>query len=176
MSYDYEKDLDIDLLRLEVDWQRQPALFNKWATLAADAAKASKLADERVKTVRSELSMNARKDVTLLPGGKATEAAIEEFYRTHPDYIQAVQDRIDLEYEAEMLLNAVQAFRMKSVALENEVKLVLGGYFAAPRISKDTPVDPAAVEKFKEEAKEVSVADAQAALRARREARQRTRG
>ena len=61
-EFNYEADLRIDPDFLDAEFLNHPALFMKYAEQSAKANKLAKEAEERVKTLRSELVKNANED------------------------------------------------------------------------------------------------------------------
>ena len=124
---DFKKDVEIDPGALDVEWIRHPALYAKYAELAADANDTLKRAEQGLKVLRSELSLEIKER-----DSKATAAMIEAEYRCNKEHIQAKEDYFKAAYDAEMLQNALFALNAKKAALENLVKLHAANYFAGP--------------------------------------------
>lgn len=133
-NIEYEEDLRIDADALDVEWLEQSERFAKYSRLAAQADREAKKLSERMKTIRSELILQANKepDTTLGVGIKATDAKVEAFYRTNKDYIKAKEELHDAEYIRDIMQNAVMAFHQRKVALENLVRLQALNYFSVP--------------------------------------------
>lgn len=137
---DYEKDLEIDGMSLDLEWIRQPKLFAKYSKELAEAERKAKLANELVKTIRSELIMKINKDPDTYLGKdmKVTDAKVEACYRQQDEYKKAKQDRIDAEYTRDMIKVAADAFNFhRKPALENLVTLHGQQYFAGPSVPND---------------------------------------
>jgi len=66
-----------------------------------------------------------------------TGQAIEAYYRSHSDYVELKGKRSRAAFEVDMLKNAVFAVNKKTTALENLVRLLLGEYFAGPKLPRD---------------------------------------
>lgn len=136
---DYERDISIDESALDVEWLEQAQLGLKYGRFIARLHKKVTLADEKKKTVRSELIMEANKfPVKCCGKDKPNAADIEAYYRNHPDYKEAVQNLIDAQYEAEygeVAKNEICWTR--KAALENLVKLHGQMYFAGPKVPRD---------------------------------------
>jgi hypothetical protein len=117
---------------------KQPQLYRKYAELKADAKLKLNKAHENVKVVRSELVLKAKRGGEELLGCKATDPVTEAYYRTHEKYKKAKEEMIQAEYEYNILEGAVWSFQQRKEALENEVKLWAGSYFAGPTEPRDT--------------------------------------
>jgi hypothetical protein len=141
---EYEKDLGIDPHSLDEDWLRQPGLFMKYSVFAADAEKRRNQAKEKIDVVKAELdrSIRSASDVDRLAKykmEKLTENSISATILLQPEYKEARDALTEAEYELSILQGAVKAFDHKRAALENEVKLWLGSYFAGPKEPRDIP-------------------------------------
>lgn len=143
-EFDYEADLEIDPFALDKEFANHAIVFMKYAKASANANKAAKLAEEKVKTVRSQLIKEAKES-----GEKHTETTLEAYYRTQPQYQKAKQEWINATYEADLLTNAVFAFQARKLALENLVVLQGREYYSEPQVPKDSPDVEEAVEKIK---------------------------
>jgi len=127
----YEEDKAIDPDNLHEENFRQPAIYDKYATHSSKMEKVAKKAAEKVKTIRSQVMLTLKKE-----NPKLTEKLLEAGYRTDPDYIAAVEERIEAEYELSMAMNAVWTMGQKRHSLERANELFLGNYFAAPKEPK----------------------------------------
>lgn len=143
-EFDYESDLEIDPFALDTEFANHPIVFMKYAKASAKANKIAKLAEEKVKTVRSQLIKEAKES-----GEKHTETTLEAYYRTQPEYQKAKQEWIDATYEADLLNNAVFAFQARKLALENLVVLQGREYYSEPQVPRDSPDVEEAVDKIK---------------------------
>ena len=164
----YEEDLKINESQLDVEWLEQPVKFMQYSTLSAEANAALRQAEEKIKTVRSELSLYVMANGQELIGkAKPTAGDVEAYYRTHADYLEAKKQQADLAFEAEMLANAVYAMHQRKTALENLTRLHGQNYFAGPSEPRELG------EAYKEQHRE-SIKDA-AKETTKQEVRRRTR-
>lgn len=130
----YEQDLEIDPTALDVEWLGQAKRFMHYAKLSAQADRKVRLAEENVKTVRSELVRKVQEDPDLLGDEiKLTAQTTEAYYRLHPKYKKAKKELIKLQFRANILTQAVSAFRQRRSSLENLVTLHGQQYFASPK-------------------------------------------
>jgi hypothetical protein len=134
---DYEKDLEIDPESLDLEWLRHSNIFMKYSEQKADAKRELDRANEKVKTIRSELILEARKGGEELIGVKPTDSIVEAWYRVQDKYIDVITEKIEAEFSYNILDGAVYAFQNRKTALENLVKLMIAGYFAGPVEPKD---------------------------------------
>lgn len=165
---EYEKDQKIDEHNLNHEWARQSSLYMKWAKHAALAKEEKFLADENLKTTRSD----AKKDIERLraeinldvladpviygfekkPTVDAIMAIIlqDENYKgleeKNAEEIETAVKRVaDAIYNDELLEGARMAMNHKKTSLEYYVQLHFSGYNADP---KERPtVDIAKVQK-----------------------------
>ena len=136
-EFDFETDLELDPMQLDVEWIDQSKLYMQYAEACGHAVKMEQKAHERVKTVRSELILEANKGGEKLVGVKVTLSTIEAWYRTHPTYKEAKKEWHEAEYNASLFKSALTALTNKRSALENLVRLWLGEYFSGPKTPRD---------------------------------------
>ena len=91
MKLDYEKDMYIDHMALDVEWLEQGQVALRYGQYWSTCQDELTRAEENVKVVRSELKLEAYEDPesTLGKGIKPTGDAVEAWYRIHPDHIAA---------------------------------------------------------------------------------------
>ena len=134
-EFDFMQDILIDLDNLHEEWARHAAIRKKYADEVSYLEKVKSKAHEKVKVTRSRLIKEAKENKEL----KLTTADLREsYYRTHPDHIKAKEDQIDAEYNLGMCWNALRAMDDRKYALQDEVKLWINNYFAAPREERIT--------------------------------------
>lgn len=140
-EFNYEEDLAIDPDYLDAEFMNHPTVFMKYAAASARASKKAKMAEERLKTLRSQLIKDANEnpDGTLGKGIKANAQIVEAFYRCDEDYKKAKKAMIEAQFEADLLNNAVFAFQARKSALENLVRLHGQEYFSTPQEPRDLP-------------------------------------
>ena len=165
---DYAEDLRINEAQLDVEWLEQPIKFMEYSRLSAEADAAVRKAEEKIKTIRSELSLAVSGNGQELIGkAKPTAGDVEAYYRTNAEYIAAKEEHAALMFEAEMLKNAVFAFHQRKSALENLTRLHGQNYFAGPSVPRELG------EAYKEHVRE-TVKDTEKDA-AKQETRKRTR-
>jgi hypothetical protein len=135
----YEEDIKIDEKALDVEWIEQSALGLRYGRNLANWHRKVALADERKKTKRSELIIEANKNPEKCCNKKSPNAAdIEAYYRNHEEYKEAVKELIDAQYEAEYAEIAKNEIcYTRKVALENLVRLHGQMYFAGPSMPRN---------------------------------------
>lgn len=126
---DYEKDVQIDLNRLETEWHKQASLFYKYSKMLADSDYELTEQKDHLDFVYAKLDGQYREE---LAGGKVTEAMIKNNITTNEKYVKAQAKLRDLKYQHNIINAAVKSLEHKKKALENLVQLHLSGYFAQP--------------------------------------------
>ncbi len=115
-EFNYDEDTAIDPDQLLEEWLGLPASFYDYSAALSEKEKEVKQCWEMLKTIRSELILKAKTEEGL-NNPKATAGEVEAYYRTQPEYIKAKDDFINIEYERDMIQNAVNAFYRKEKAL-----------------------------------------------------------
>jgi len=137
MDLNFEEDVRIDELALDVEWVQQPSLMAKYCSYAAETKKMMDLAKERVDVVAATLDKDIRSNPEKYDLGKVTESAIQNIILLQPEYREANDAYIEARYENEMAQAAVRALDQKKSALKNLVKLLGLSYFASPNAPHD---------------------------------------
>lgn len=127
-EFDFDADLEIDKNALDKEWLDHPRRHMKYSKAFAVANRRRALAEERMKTIRSEVVNKAEGT----PAAK-NAATLEAFFRTNPAYKRAKRELIDAQFEADLLNGAVFAMQSRSKSLENLVKLYGSDYFSSPK-------------------------------------------
>ena len=136
-EHDYDKDLSINPLELDIEWIQQPRKYRYWSELLADAKRELDKAKAEIPIIHSKLLMQIRKNPEAFNIEKVTEGTVEAAINIHTDYIAITNKVIDLKYNVDILFSAVNAFEQRKTALENLVKLLGQQYFAAPTVPRE---------------------------------------
>ncbi|MCP4648728.1 MAG: hypothetical protein GY853_01430 [PVC group bacterium] len=126
------KDFDIESEALDVEWLRQPRLRLKYGELSAETKKNARDLKQKVKQVSAEISKEVRER-----GGKVTDSLITMSIELDPRYQEAVSALSQAMYEDDIISGRLDAVTDKKVALENEVRMWIGNYFAGPTTPRD---------------------------------------
>lgn len=147
-------DLKIDSDSLDVEWVLHPQMFMKWAMKAAQAEKEVRYFKEALKIADALID----KEIRMSEGIKITDSFIKAEIERDNRHKTAVGDLNTALYNLDILTFAVQAMNHKKAALENEVKLWQGSYFAGPReernLSKEVLTEEERRQKLEERIKE----------------------
>lgn len=142
---DLEADIEINQLKLEREWVRQPQLYLKYAQ--ASAFFQNELADneQKAKVLFATLKADCAEDpdTCLGKGVKATNDRCEAYAIQHPDYVKAKQTVIDAKYNADMAMAAVFAMQQRKDALENLVRLQGMELRSEPRVENRGDIEKA---------------------------------
>ena len=149
----YKEDAKIDINALDVEWLNHPDLERKYIEQVSDLRQEARLAEEELKTVRSELIVEANEyPEDCCKKAKPNAADIEAYYRTHEKYKAAKEEMIkaqDALQVAQDMLSLIHFTRTQ--ALEELVGLHGQGYFAGPSTPRNINRE---IEK-REEAKKI---------------------
>lgn len=155
-SLDFEEDILIDESALDVEWLNQSDLFFKYSAALAEADRIAKRAHENLKTIRSELRLEAAEGGEDLIGTKPTADNVDAWVRIQDTYKKAKEDFHKREYEADILRGAVFAMRQRKDALENLVRLHGQSYFAGPTEPRNLSDESLIRQSQRKRAKEIS--------------------
>ena len=137
-NLDPENDLPINVEELDVEWLTQDTVFRKYGNALADANKRVKQAQEEIKTIRSDLVLEANEDPSCMGKGvKPTGPNIEAYYRTDDNYKKAKKNLFQIEWERDVLDVAKSSAYGRGFALPELSKLALMGWFASPSQPKE---------------------------------------
>jgi hypothetical protein len=129
---DYEKDLTINEGRLDREWIEQPSRYMKYSELSAQWDSKAKRAKEKVEITKAELYKQIKEEASE-SGDKITDKGIEASILTHKKYKEAMEEYLEANEKSSIYYSAVKAFEHRKSALENLVKLHIGGYFSTPK-------------------------------------------
>ena len=136
----YERDMYIDHTALDVEWLEQAQLAAKWGNYYNECLDEFTRAEENVKTVRSELTIEINKNPEKFLGDdvKPTDTKVDAAIRIHKSFLAAKErwmKAMKKMKDAEVVKNEI-GFTRKS-ALENLVTLHGQMYFAGPKMPRD---------------------------------------
>lgn len=151
MNLDFQKDMRIDELALDVEWLRQGELAQEYNRYFSKIKRQCEIKHEELKTRRSELIRKATKNpkkCCFTDKKEPTKDQIEAYYRTHKDYKAIKSELIDLEHEVRMAELAKNEINFtKKAALENLIELLKQNYFAGPKSPRDLTMERRLAEK-----------------------------
>jgi len=141
----YERDVRIDPLSLDVEWLDQPRKYQKYSDLLAVAKRAFGTCKSALELVKAETALTIRKDLArgrtkkydLHENTKVNNDIITSLVTTNNFVVVAEREATEAYYQVEVLVGVVRAMEQRKAALENLVRLGLGGYFAMPKEPRD---------------------------------------
>lgn len=129
----YENDVKIECDALDIEWLKQPQLYIKYAELAAKADDDVRRCKKQLNLMDAEINLEIREERE----GKVTESLVNAVVAKDIRHIKALDELNDALYNADICSAAVKAMEQKKSALENEVRLWAGSYFAGPKEPRD---------------------------------------
>lgn len=152
---DYKEDVEIDIYNLHKEWEKQPRLYEEYASLLPEAIKTRDFCKEqlrfvkenkkrKIETIEADLDYEIRKHPEDYGYTKVTEPLIAKTILLQEQYKEVVSEIIDeekecsdklieAEYEVNSLSNAVKSFETKKKGLECLGSLWVGGYYSEPK-------------------------------------------
>lgn len=146
----YEKDMQINLSRLEVELQEQADLVLKYGKEWSEKTKERDRAKENLAVVDSEIDAKTRKNWGELSDGKLTEKAVQGFVLKDKRHEEATEKMLDLSEEVNILSTVKIALEHRKKALEGLVSLYIAGYWSDPKVAK-RDFDEVVSDKVKDE-------------------------
>ena len=132
-------EIEVDFKQLDVEWARDNTIMDKYLSAAAYASMVQKKADEKVKTLRSELILKVNLDPAgcLGSGQKATAPNVEAYYRTNEGYKEAKEECIRAAYICDLVHGQKSKAYARKTILQEAAKLSLAGWFSSPLVPKE---------------------------------------
>lgn len=131
MERDYNKDLEMDLNALELEWEKQSAICLYWGKKEADALEAKDKAVQKLGLVQAEMDAKIRSNPNKYGlGDKPTEPAIKNIIASSKEYIAAENDLIQKNKTARVMAKVGVAIEHKKRGLTKNTDLWLGGYWS----------------------------------------------
>jgi hypothetical protein len=131
---EFETEIQIDKYSLDWEFERQPMLYHKYATLLTEAETKRDMLKNKIDVVHAQLNSLIRGNPKGYGLEKPTETAIESLIVQSDEYKNAIEEHGNAVYETKILKTAVESLMQKKTALENLVRLYLGEYY-----SKEVP-------------------------------------
>jgi hypothetical protein len=141
MKRDYNEDLTIDKNALEIEWEKQAAIYFYWAEKEAEALEAKDKASQRLDIVQAEMDAKIRANPSQYGlGEKTTETAIKNILTNSKEYREAENELIEKNKIVRVLNAAVIAFdhKKKKEYIEEAHRLDLE--VRLPSLEKSDPI------------------------------------
>lgn len=134
------KILEVDLDRLEEEWEKQPLLCFEFMTELVEAREEMDRRKADLELTDAELDHEVRSRPEEFGLDKVTEPAIKATILCHDRHRAAHHDWLAAKSLVGYLQAAVECVTdQRKKALENEVDLLLGGYWSKPRSAPASP-------------------------------------
>lgn len=134
---DYDEDIRIDEMALDVEWLEQANLMRKYTQIAADTKRDAAAAKEYVDWVKASLDKDIRANPDSFGIDKINNDVVNATILLQQQYQDAATAYNDARYEQDVASGVVSAFEQRKTALENLVKLLGQSYFAGPVTPRD---------------------------------------
>lgn len=125
--------IEIDPLRLDEEWLRQPELYLDYAERLAEAKKLHAQAKAQLDLTNAKLYTDICERPSYYGLMKTTKDLVDAVITQEEDFQKATQALIKAKYNMDLLDAAVTALDHRKKALENMVWLHGQSYFATPR-------------------------------------------
>lgn len=123
----------IDILKLEEEWEAHSQMVINAATALADAERDRDIAEEYRKFVKAETALAVRANPENYIKGKSTDAAIDAFVETDDQCRVATKRLIEATHKKNLAQAAVLALEHKKRALTKLVDLWIHEYYSDSR-------------------------------------------
>lgn len=124
-------DLELDRMNLELETQKQGTLFQKWATLLADAKAEKGRADNALKLEMARLAQVFRGSKLETTGKFPTNDAVTELVDQHPAIQTARELVVTTSREVSVLEGVVRGMEHKKSSIDNLCYLATSSYYQA---------------------------------------------
>ena len=142
-----KSDLTIDPYDLDNEWVKQPNLYGRYASMAADARRDFDEDKVQVDVVYAELDADIRRNPESYNLVKPTENSIKSAIPGQERYREAVQAMIDSRHHMDVVNAMVSALDHRKTALSKLVDLLLADYYSKPRASSGAKEETDEIEK-----------------------------
>lgn len=135
-AVDFERDIQVVISRLELEWVRQPQLVWQYGKLAADAKDEVSRIENEISMHEAEVAANVRRKPELhgLPPDKVTDKNIKYAIELDAGFQRLNRQLRIAKKNYDIIERAVTAIDHKKRALEHLVKLLSMDYFSGPSV------------------------------------------
>jgi len=127
------KDLEIDIYQLEKEWLKQAVIFMEYMEKTIKMENEKGVFKDKIIKLRAELDLKIRNEFAQR-GVKVTEKLLESSLNSEEEVVCHNECYNTVNYNYNLLNACIKALDYKKAALENLVKLHLGGYFSEPSL------------------------------------------
>jgi len=132
MTRDFESDIKFNKYQLDEVCEKHASVYWYWANKLAEAKNALGDSEDKFKLVSAQADGAYRETWDEGKWGKKTEASIAG--KVFNDLIvrEAKDNVIKYQHEVNTLIAGVSAMEHRKGMIDNEVKLLIGGFYATP--------------------------------------------
>jgi hypothetical protein len=146
MTFDYSKELKIDLANLDELVIEQSVKFMEIAESHAKSVYERDEAKVFMDTVEAELDLMVRKSPQSYGLEKTTESAIRNIIICHKDFKSAQEKHMKANYNVKILESARDAWEQRKKAFEILTSLYVAGYWSKPKTKREDGSDVTAAQ------------------------------
>ncbi len=121
--------LKIDKDNLDIEWGRQPRLFQEWSEKLANAIYERDKKKQELEELKAELDSDIRKNPSSYGLDKVTESAISSTIVRNEKYKEKYDEVIDAVKRVNILTGIRDALEHKKSALKHLTNLFLANYY-----------------------------------------------
>jgi len=149
MTRDFESDIKFNKYQLDEVCEKHASVYWYWANKLAEAKNALGDSEDKFKLVSAQADGAYRETWDEGKWGKKTEASIAG--KVFNDLIvrEAKDNVIKYQHEVNTLIAGVSAFEHRKGMIDNEVKLLIGGFYATPTGGKHEDVNDQAARELR---------------------------
>ena len=136
MIRNFDEDIKFNKYQLEEVCEKHASIYWYWANKLAEAKNALGDSEDKFKLTISDVESFIRTHWDDSQYGKQTEANIKSLVEQHERVINAKEEIRNNQHEVNTLIAAVSAFDHRKGMIDNEVKLLIGGFYATPNGGK----------------------------------------
>lgn len=135
--------VEIDEYHLDKEIYDQPKLMRRYSFKVADLKLLVAERKAAVDLVKAEIQLAVRLDPEAFGLKKVTDSSVEAVILTRDEYKVALKKYNRAKHKLDQYQAIVTALEHRKSSLESAVKLHGQGYFAEPRVPKDSEVEEA---------------------------------
>ena len=132
---DFESDIKINKYKLDSECEQHASIYWYWADKLAKAKNDLGDSEDKFKLTSAQREMFIRQNWND-SWGKQTEAGVKAQLESDSEYISAKEEIRNNQHEVNILIAAATAMEHRRDMLKCEKELLIGGFYAAPEMSK----------------------------------------
>jgi len=133
---DFEEDIKINKFKLAEECEQHASKYWFWANKLAEAKNDLGDSEDALKLISAQADSNYRENWNESEWGKKTEGSVSGKVLSDEKVRKAKEKLIENQHDVNTLIAAVSAMEHRKGMLDNEVKLLIGGFYASPNGGK----------------------------------------